>query len=321
MPGEQSWPTQPFPTKPPPLRRGSRSRVDDISPYLPADEAEAFTQRLLAADNKGIFTPISYNDTVHIPTSNGGALFGGTAAEPRTGAVYVVAHDNPGILRLLQPGESGRARRAAAVPPGQVVYQQNCQACHGRRSARTESGVPALVHATADPANNIAAGAPRFDAAAIRTVIATGKGRMPAFPHLTAADVDALVAFLTAPPGGRGRGRPGGSGAAAAPVGLGRAARADRRIGLGVDAARSAGGGRGRGALPPYPDGVARLRAPGHQRVQHGRQPHRAAVHVDREVRPERAGASSGAIRLRRRSGAGRARHHRHGHARHCSTA
>jgi hypothetical protein len=64
--------------------------------------------------------------------------------------------------------------------------------------------VPALVYATADPAKDIAAGAPRFDAAAIRTVIAAGKGRMPSFPHFAVADVDALVALLTAPPGGPG---------------------------------------------------------------------------------------------------------------------
>ena len=80
-----------------------------------------------------------------------------------------------------------------------------------------------LVHATADPARNIAAGAPRFDAAAIRAVVAAGKGRMPAFPHLTTSDLDNLVTFLTTPPaaadeapGGRGRGRgagPIGSGA------------------------------------------------------------------------------------------------------------
>jgi hypothetical protein len=44
----------------------------------------------------------------------------------------------------------------------------------------------------------IANGAPRFDAAAIRAVLAAGKGRMPAQPHLTNADVDNLVTFLTA---------------------------------------------------------------------------------------------------------------------------
>src|SRR4030095_13663816 len=98
--------------------------VEDISPYLPANEADAFRNRLLAATNKGLFTPISFNDTVHIPTSNGGVLFGGAASEPARGIVYVVAHDNPGILRLPHPGETaGRGGRAPAPPPGPAAAQ------------------------------------------------------------------------------------------------------------------------------------------------------------------------------------------------------
>ena len=114
MPGEQSWPTQPYPTNPPPHARQSFG-VEDISPYLPADEAARFTTRLRAAKNLGLFTPINYDDTVHVPTSNGGVLFGGMASEPATGAVYVVSHDNPGILHLLRPGERIGRRRGAAV--------------------------------------------------------------------------------------------------------------------------------------------------------------------------------------------------------------
>ena len=86
MPGEQSWPTQPYPTNPPPHARQSFG-VNDISPYLSPDEAATFKTRLLAAKNLGLFTPINYSDTVHIPTSNGGVLFGGMASEPATGAV------------------------------------------------------------------------------------------------------------------------------------------------------------------------------------------------------------------------------------------
>ena len=85
--------------------------------------------------------------------------------------------------------------------------------------------MPALVYAAADPANNIAAGAPRFDAAAIRTVIAAGKGRMPAFPHLTPADVEGLVTLLTTAPGGRGL----GAGRARAPAAAGGAVRRQAR--------------------------------------------------------------------------------------------
>ena len=212
MPGEQSWPTQPYPTNPPPHARQSFG-VEDISPYLPADEAARFTTRLRAAKNLGLFTPINYDDTVHVPTSNGGVLFGGMASEPATGAVYVVSHDNPGILHLLRPGETDRTRRGRRSRRGRPCISRTARAAMVPIASASDS-MPALVYATADPANNIAAGAPRFDAAAIRTVIAAGKGRMPSFPHLAAADVDALVALLTAAPGGRGPGAADGGAAA-----------------------------------------------------------------------------------------------------------
>ena len=251
MPGEQSWPTQPYPTNPPPFARQSFG-VDDVSPYLPAGEAEALKARLRAATNLGLFTPISYRDTVHVPTSNGGVLFGGLASEPGTGAVYVVTHDNPGILRLLRPGETAGRAGAPAVPPGQAIYQQNCQSCHGPDRLGTVTGV-ALVYADADPANAVAAGAPRFDAASIRAVLGAGKGRMPSFVHLAAADVDAVVAFLTSAPAGRGRG--------AGPLGSG--APAELIAGAGSVATRpAAAGGRGRGGLPPYPEGVPAFERP-----------------------------------------------------------
>ena len=255
MEGEQSWPTQPHPTNPPPYIKHTFG-VEDVSPYLTAEERERFTRRLLAADNKGLFTPISVRDTVHVPASNGGTLFGGAASEPRSGAVYVVAHENPGIVRLLRPGEE-RGAGAPPVPPGQLVYLQNCRACHGpNREGVPEVGQP-LVHASADPERGILAGAPSFDAAAIRSVVTTGKGRMPAFPHLTTTDLDNLVTFLTSPVGGRGRG-------AGAINGRGRAA---GRIGSGAPPELIAGSGsawtrpepagaRGRGAAMPYPDGT-----------------------------------------------------------------
>jgi quinoprotein glucose dehydrogenase len=255
MPGEESWPTQPHPSKPEPYVRHSFT-VDDINPDLPEDEKAAITKRLREADNKGIFTPISLKDTVHVPTSNGGTLMGGTAAEPSTGAIYLVAHENPGILRLLKPGE-GRRGGPPQMPPGQGVYQQSCQACHGaNREGVAESG-PALVQLTADPVNNIVAGAPRFTGEAIRTVIATGKGRMPALPHLTATDIDSIVSFLTTPVGGRGRlGGPGGGGRGAAPAGSG--APPELIAGSGSASVRpeAPGGGRGRSEAMAYPAGV-----------------------------------------------------------------
>ncbi len=252
MPGETSWPTQPYPTNPPPHSRQSFT-VDDVSPYLSPDEAETFKKRLAAATNMGLFTPISFNDTVHIPTSNGGVLFGGAASEPN-GAVYVVARDNPGILHLMRPGENagrggGGGGNAPPLPAGQSVYQQNCQMCHGADRSGIESSGPALI----------ANGTPSFDAAAIRTVIASGKGRMPSQPHLTVADVETLVTFLTAAPAaGRGQGQaaPAGGGGRGGRGGAtaGSGAPPELIAGSGSVVTGQTGGGRGRGDTR-YPDG------------------------------------------------------------------
>ena len=305
MPGEQSWPTQPFPTNPPPFIKQSFRRRRHQS--VPARGRGGGVQDAAA---RGATTRASSRRST-TPTrctsrrSNGGALFGGTAAEPRTGAVYVITQDNPGILRLLRPGE-GRGRGGPPAPPGQAVYQQNCQACHGADRLGTDKGVP-LVHATADPANNIVAGAPRFDAAAIRTVLATGKGRMPAFPHLSAADVDTLVGLLT-----RRRRRPGrGASPAAARAAVGSGAPPELIVG----SAR-----RGRGptrradadaASLPYPEGTAARHALRDQRIQHGRQPHpppfTTIVKYDLN-----APAIKWRIGFGDDPGAGCARHHRH---------
>jgi quinoprotein glucose dehydrogenase len=250
MPGEQTWPTQPYPTNPPPFAKQSFG-VDDINPYLEPAEYERFKQRVLAANNKGMFTPINHTDTVHIPGSNGAALYGTTAAEPNTGAVYVITQDNPGMLRLLRPGEIDAAD-GAFTSPGQRLYRQHCQQCHGADRLGTGEAVP-LAYADADPANGIVAGASRYGPVEIRTILETGRGRMPAFPHLSAADADILIRFLTAVPGPPRGGGPGGRGAGPVPSG----APPELIAGSGSVWTRpEPPGGRGRGALPPYPPGV-----------------------------------------------------------------
>ena len=45
VPGERTWPTQPFPTRPPPFARQSFTE-SDINPYLPQEERAAIVERL-----------------------------------------------------------------------------------------------------------------------------------------------------------------------------------------------------------------------------------------------------------------------------------
>ena len=105
VPGEALWPTQPFPTAPPPFSR-QKFTADDLNPYiLTPEEREQFRQRILKARNDGPFTPIGFDEVIHMPGNQGGSNWGSTAANPADGSVYVIGFNVPTIIRLLKPGE------------------------------------------------------------------------------------------------------------------------------------------------------------------------------------------------------------------------
>ena len=120
VPGEVLSPTQPFPTAPPPFSR-QKFTVGDLNPYiLTAEERETFKRRLEHARNDGPFTPIGFDEVVHMPGNQGGSNWGSTAANPTDGSVYVIGFNVPTIIRLFKPGET---RPAAQGRPAEVVKE------------------------------------------------------------------------------------------------------------------------------------------------------------------------------------------------------
>jgi quinoprotein glucose dehydrogenase len=113
MPGEETWPTQPFPVKPPPFAR-QKFTVDDLSPYLRPEERAKFRDDLLSARNEGLFTPPGRRNTVQMPGNNGGANWGGAAVDPTKGALFVVSKDLPAMLKLDKNPEQDKALAASA---------------------------------------------------------------------------------------------------------------------------------------------------------------------------------------------------------------
>ena len=106
-PGEQLWPTQPFPTHPPAFARQTFSEKD-LSPYIddPAEKAR-FLEDIRGALNQGMFTPLSTEKyTVQMPGNNGGSNFGSAAVDPAKGIVYVISKDWPSLLKLSLPANS-----------------------------------------------------------------------------------------------------------------------------------------------------------------------------------------------------------------------
>jgi quinoprotein glucose dehydrogenase len=185
MPGEETWPTQPFPSKPKPFARQSFT-AKDLSPFLEPTERESLMKQLAAARNGGLFTPPSTTNTVEMPGNNGGANFGGSAIDPRRGYFYVVSKDLPAMLKLTlakDPLKSGTPEVR-----GRSLFEANCSLCHGSDLKGKPPAIPSL--------QNIQA---RLSSDEIAKTIRSGKGAMPSFAKLADADVSSLLAFLAKP--------------------------------------------------------------------------------------------------------------------------
>jgi quinoprotein glucose dehydrogenase len=197
VPGEESSPTQPFPTHVPPFAR-LKFDIADINPHL--DEAEQARLRDLVknARNEGVFTPQTLDrDQISVPGELGGSNWGGSAADPTTGWLYVRSADQPAIHRLRAPGSGG----GPPAQRGRAVYQQFCEACHGDATA---SGIQSRDRSSII---NLKALGPEK----ISQTIRSGKDQMPPFPAAAISDeqLKVLLTFL-ADPVAAGLGRGGG---------------------------------------------------------------------------------------------------------------
>lgn len=117
VPGEWYSPTQPFPLKPPALARVSFNEADmvrdeDTTPEH-AQACRELWDRSGGFFNAGPFTPFMFHEegapprsTIQFPGGTGGVNWGGPAADPRTGYVYVNSHDGSlvGWIERKKPG-------------------------------------------------------------------------------------------------------------------------------------------------------------------------------------------------------------------------
>ena len=187
MPGEETWPTQPFPTMPPPFGR-QRFTVNDLNPFMPAAEREHLREEMQGARNQGLFTPPSTQNTVEMPGNNGGANFGGVASDPVRGFLYVVSKDLPAMLKLELDGEEEISATSSPEQRGRAVFATNCRLCHGADLSGQPPAVPSLVDIGS-----------RLAQKDIRAIVTQGDGPMPAFGKLSDTDLDSLLAYLSNP--------------------------------------------------------------------------------------------------------------------------
>lgn len=181
LPGELPWPTQPVPSKPAAYARQAYTLTEkDISPYAPDRDSLAIKFK---GYKKALFAAPSKEGTVILPGFDGGAEWGGAAADPQQGILYVNSNEMAWILTMKDtPKESD----LSALSPGEKVYTTYCATCHGpQRKGNAKSGYPSLVDIGS-----------RRDRPFVNQLLTSGKGMMPGFPMLTAQEKQALVSFL-----------------------------------------------------------------------------------------------------------------------------
>ena len=106
--GEQAWPTQPIPIKPPPFSRQAMTAADVTN--IGKANREAVLQKLRTVRSGQAYTPPSLEGTVVVPGFHGGANWSGASFDPETEILYVNSNDITNIITLEPAPEGSKFR-------------------------------------------------------------------------------------------------------------------------------------------------------------------------------------------------------------------
>jgi len=176
VPGEKAWPTQPRPLFPAPFARQylTGQMLTNRTPQAHAFAEEKFS----AFRSAGQFVPFSVDkQTIVFPGFDGGAEWGGSAVDTRTGVIYINANE--------MAWTGGLTANQTGLGPGEAAYNNLCASCHGDRRQGSPPAFPSLIGIDK-----------RLTQTQIAATIRQGKGRMPAFPMVNDATLPALIHYL-----------------------------------------------------------------------------------------------------------------------------
>lgn len=179
VPGEVAAQTQCLPAKPAPFARQTLSEnlLSERTPQVHQWALEKFK----TFRNDGQFVPFSAGkDTVVFPGFDGGAEWGGAAADPQTGILYVNAND---------VAWTGALAENTAENTPKALYMSQCAVCHGEKRTGSPPSMPSLVGVGG-----------RMSATDIAATIKNGKGRMPGFANLADDQISALLSYVMGAP-------------------------------------------------------------------------------------------------------------------------
>lgn len=175
VPGEVAATQQCLPAKPAPFAR--QSLTEEFLGQRTPEVHRWAVEQFRALRGEGQFVPFSVGkDTVVFPGFDGGAEWGGAAADPETGILYVNANDLAWTGALAENTSQNTPK---------ALYLSQCAVCHGEQMAGSPPSIPSLVGI-----------GNRHSAAEIAAIIKSGKGRMPGFANLDDDQFSALMSYL-----------------------------------------------------------------------------------------------------------------------------
>lgn len=183
VPGEQAWPTQPFPLKPAPYAKQTFSE-EDLANYSPGSH-DSLLQEFRSYRYEGLFTPPDTRGTFMYPGSRGGSSWGGGAFDPENHVLYVKSNNSPEIslLKKIKPEQSNS--NSSPYEVGKTFYGTYCINCHGADKKGHAPDYPSLT------ALNVKMGKEQ-----VLAKIRSGGGKMPSFASVLAGKEEGIIAFL-----------------------------------------------------------------------------------------------------------------------------
>ena len=199
---EESWPTQPLPTKIPPFARQefTKDMINDMFPNSKALLAWTPNQKEKVSDktikevwetlnSQGQFHPHSETKrSITFPGLDGGAEWGGAGFDPNTGWLYVNSNEMAWVSianKYDNPKEwEWQLKKDPIKSYGKSIYSQQCSRCHGA-GLDGMSNIPGLKNLKN-----------KFNKLELSAIIKKGKGSMMPMPQVSESQIKAMTSYL-----------------------------------------------------------------------------------------------------------------------------
>ncbi|MFY0652868.1 MAG: pyrroloquinoline quinone-dependent dehydrogenase [Cyclobacteriaceae bacterium] len=178
IPGEESWPTQPFP----PASLVYSQQIFEVTDLNP-EATKYVEEQLKNMVNTGIFPAPGFDPAVILPQFNGGSEWGGAGFDPESNTLILNASNEAEWMSMRKTlGEE----EVVLGQLGKQMYQSICSSCHG--TSGKSIGAPVL---TGD-----AGVKSRMKPDEALAIIESGKGVMPSFKRFSETEKKAILAYL-----------------------------------------------------------------------------------------------------------------------------